>query len=292
MPTLATKVQFTGNVTTAEEAVEKMGADWTANSHEIMTMDGGIHIPNAYAIVRDDNNFVLGVVGNYYTAIQNHESFAFFDTILQKNNGFYEYGYSIDGGKKLILQARIGDDVDIRPGDAVSKYITLINSFDGSLPFKAFFTARRLWCDNQLYAALRSAQNSVSLRHTKNYRPSMKDALAIMGHSINYFTQFETCAKQLAQKAVDKQMVEKFIKEAVFDGKEPKTKPNIAKGEMIEQLFNTGKGNNGSSAWDLYNAVTEWNDHYRYVGNQARSDANAVLEVSNKERAFNVAMSL
>jgi len=281
-------------ISAAEEALDILGANFEVQTVGLVT-ESGADVPMKKGVIRTDTNQVLGVVGNKYTPIQNSTAFAFFDTICKSTKATYEYGFLIDGGRQVVLQARIGADWEARKGDVVSNYITLINSHDGSLPHKAFFTPRRLFCMNQLRAALKSAVSEISIRHTSRADSKMVDALAILNCAAEYFVEFKQTSQLLAQKIVDQKMINDFI-ESVFDDTESKNKNKQSAIETVEMLFNSGKGNRGESAWDLYNGLTEYTDHYRYnhkADAEALNAASALLTGADlKEKAWDFVTSL
>ena len=97
----------------------------------------------------------------------------------------------------------------------------------------------------------------------------------------------------MAKKVIDKQKADDFLIE-VFG--EPKTQPNKDKHDQVAWLFQNGKGNGGGTVWDLYNAVSEWNDHFRYKGKGDDDAKHAAAEILTgvgiKERAFKAAVDL
>jgi phage/plasmid-like protein (TIGR03299 family) len=292
----ANKFEFEGrNIKSVETILDESNTNFIAEPQELITASG-IEVPNNYGIVRTDTSKVIGVVGKRYHPQQNFETFSLFDTICQEYDAKYSYVYEINGGSKIMIQAEIGNGFEARSGDHVKNYITAINSFDGSTPLLVWFSGIRLWCQNQFRASLKEATNKISIRHTRNAEDKMKEAMHILGVSIEYFKHFEVKCKTLANKAVDKTMVEKFLTEVIGSTEDcsKKQKSQIEnKKEKVTQLFENGKGNNGSSMWDLYNGYTEYIDHHR-GNNENKRLASAIIGngESNKVKAFDVAMSL
>jgi len=295
----ANKITIKAGTKTAETALKQMSTTWLADvcRIEAITPDGKrIEILHNRAVLRNDlstTDAVLGVVGLIYTPIQNPDAFAFFDIITQQYNGTYEYGFVVDNGRQIILVAKVGDNYEVRPGDVISDHITLVNSFDGSIPYKAFFTPIRHISGTHCRGDIGGAVNSVAIRHTKTANSRMQDAMKVLNVSSQYFEQFKILSKQLAQKALTTSMIEKFLDE-VFG--EAKTQPNKEKIEEIANLIRNGKGNTGKSLWDAYNGVTEWVDFHRYAGKADSTIKNAgsaiLTGVGIKEKAFKIATDL
>ena len=294
----ATQFNIPKGTKTAATVLNAMQSEWLANvcRLEAITPDGKrIQIPRNKAILRNDLNdsdAVLGVVGLVYTPIQNPEAFAFFDIITQQYNGTYETGFMVDTGRQIAIIAKVGDDYEVRPGDVISDHITLINSFDGSSPFKAYFTPIRKLSGAYCRANI-GAVNSIAIRHTKTAPNRMKDAMQVLNVSKGFFNTFKEEATQLAQKTITRSIIDDFLLN-VFG--EAKTKPNREKLESVVNLILNGKGNTGKTLWDAYNGVIEWTDCFRYAGKTGGNAMNAasaiITSVGLKEKAFKVAMDM
>jgi hypothetical protein len=295
----ANKITIKSGTKSAETALKQMTSTWLANvcRIEAITPDGKrIDITHNRAVLRNDLSTpeaVLGVVGLVYTPIQNTDAFAFFDIITNQYKGTYEYGFVVDNGRQIILVAKVGDNYEVRPGDVISDHITVINSFDGSIPYKAFFTPIRHASGAICRAEVGGTVNSVAIRHTKTANNRMQDAMKVLNVSSQYFQQFKDLSKRLAQKAINTNIIEKFLEE-VFG--EAKTQPNKEKIEAVANLIRNGKGNTGKSLWDAYNGVTEWVDFHRYAGKADSTSKNAgsaiLTGIGLKERAFKIATYL
>ncbi|MCP4705277.1 MAG: DUF932 domain-containing protein [candidate division Zixibacteria bacterium] len=284
----ATRHTFKGQ-TSVEAVLEKADLNWTAEPQPLIT-GAGISVESHKAIVRDDSNSIIGIVGKGYEPIQNSHAFSFMDTICEKFGAQYEYCYSIDNGSKMIMQAKMTEKFEVRPGDVIQQYITGINSFNGTTPLRAYFTPIRMFCDNQCRASLRAATEAVSIRHTKNALSYVEEAFRVFGMGVEYFEAFQEQAQHLAQKAVDGKMVDKFLRECMG---EPDSTRRQNQFDEVTALFEHGKGNNGSSAWDLYNGITEYVDHHRGKNADSRLASAMTGQGSTlKAKAFSVAMAL
>ena len=77
---------------------------WPAPRHE--------EIPGYYATVRQDNREALGIVGERYRIVQNHEAFAFVDQLLGSSIHFETAG-SLHGGRRVWVLATLPDHVEV-----------------------------------------------------------------------------------------------------------------------------------------------------------------------------------
>lgn len=274
------------SVKTADEALNISGCNWIGEQEEIITTSGKSCSDNK-AIVRSDNGKVIGVVGKRYTPIQNNFAFSFLDVLCREHNMSYEKAIIFDGGKKIMIQAKVDGVVTIRPGDELLKYISFINTFDGTLPFIAKYSFHRLICKNGLTGL--SRENKATIRHTLNASLKVEEAFRILGLGMSYFNEFEQGCKVLAQKMLDKKMVDTFIKGVFGEADSTKVKNQI---EKVTALYENGTGTGQGTAWDIYNGYVEWIDHFRSSNPETRV-ANAVLGADDKkEKAFEIAMNL
>lgn len=277
-------VQYNLNgVKTVQEAFDMTPEiAWEAAPVGLMT-ENGISVNDHRAIIRTDTNACIGVVGNRYFPLQNSFAFSFFDSVCQQYDAKYDKAYCIDGGKRVILEATVNGPIEIRKNDTILRKIKLINSFDGSMPFVAQFTEWRQICKNGLMGFAKT--NKVKVSHTKNGEIKAAEALRIMNESAIFFENFEHTCRELAQKVLDKNMVDAFLKGVDLDGESTKTQ-NLR--DKVIELYENGTGTGQGTAWDLYNGYIEWIDHHRSSNPESRL-ANAVLAANGlKEQAFDV----
>lgn len=275
-----------GDVKTAEEAIEKAGLTWIAEEQAMITTSG-ISVSTHKSIVRSDNSQIIGVVGVDYKPLQNLYAFGFFDSVLEKYDASFENAYIINGGSKIILRAKLNGNIAIRKGDEVVRKIDIINAFDGGSKWMAQFTVYRLICSNGLYGF--GKENKVAIRHTKNAEANLQEAVRVFAKSENFFNKFETACKALVAKQITKRKVDNFLKQIEGEAKSTR-KENIH--NKVCELYDAGKGTGKGTAWDLYNAYTEWLDHYRSTNEDVRTHNQVIGTVAKKEKAFDILVNL
>lgn len=283
------------------DMMTEAGLGWTVRPHELITLDG-IDVPRHNAIVRCDNQTVLGVAGKTYSPIQNHEVFAFMDSVVGTGEAIYDTAGSIQEGRKIFVGAKLPDTIKATQDDITEEYLVGINSHDGSSSFKVFFTSIRVVCSNTVQFALKNMKESISVHHVGDVAGRVKDAQQILGLSRRYFAEYQTIVDRLVQKQADTEMVAKLI-ETVFKTDEmdeigTRTMNNIDK---VRDNFESGPENNlpgiKGSAWSLLNSVTQYADHQMQstAGDNFDKRTNSIFFGSAKEikqRAFNKVLQL
>lgn len=268
---------------TALDALKKSGSEWDVKKVPIQT-ETGIKIPNKFAIVREDNNAPLGVVGNVFRPFQNKSAFSLFDETVKDKIVTLERAGCLGQGQMTWVLAKIPGKVVIAKDDEVEKYILLVNRHDGKASFKVAFTPHRIVCSNAINIAMDKATSIHSIRHSIGMNAKIEDVKQHILALNKMYEDFGESAKWLVQKQVNKITVDKFLNSIGFEEKEEK-KDNDKEDarQQIVQLFESGKGNSTKevkgSAWALFNGLVEYVDFFR--GTRKTEDVN----VSNNQRA-------
>jgi phage/plasmid-like protein (TIGR03299 family) len=264
----------------SEEMIFSAKLNWCVSKMDLLipsfidsngTIINDIKVNTHKAVIRNDNKNILGIVGEDYSPIQNHEMFAFFESLCSVGKLKIETAGSLFGGKRVFAIAKTDQIVKIHGTNDISEnYIVIFNSHDGSLALKCFFSSIRVVCNNTLNAALKGARNAVSIRHTGDISTRISEAQTILGLNIKHQEKFSDIANHLAQKMVDKETVENFLKECfVSPNKKEKTEEDSTRTKNIiakvKNNFENDPKNNlygiNGTAWSLLNAVTQYADH-------------------------------
>ena len=137
--------------------------DWKVRKESIRT-ESGIVIPDYGAIVREDTNNVLSVMGKDYYPYQNHELIELLNRVSNQTGLEIKKSGSFGEGEKVFIQLKSND---LKLGnDRVEGYLTGINSFDGSTSLAFGPSNVTISCTNTFFAAFRDMSSKV--RHTKN----------------------------------------------------------------------------------------------------------------------------
>lgn len=256
---------------TVEEAIKEAGLDYTVSLHPLRT-ESGLDVPMSQAVIRNDTQEALGVVGNRYHPLQNELAASVLENVIGKDKAVFEAGGTLRSGAVAFLVLKLTKDIVLPGDDVIERRFLFYTTHDGtgmtrvqSLPF-------RMFCANQLNVALakgKKAGNSLALRHTPSIEWRLKDAEKILKFEENFYSRFEEMARRmLAVKFSMKQMKE--FAEQVFptqEGKAPSPQTMRARDQIIE-LYEEGQGQKGNrhalgTVWAAFNSVTEYVDHYR-----------------------------
>jgi phage/plasmid-like protein (TIGR03299 family) len=264
---------------TSEQAIVAANLDWTVGTQPLFLADGTLAPANA--VVRNDNNNVLGVVGKDYQPLQNKDAFRFFDSFIESNQAQYETAGALRDGKRIWVLAKINSDLDVVKGDdTLERYIMLSNSHDGTTAVRAGFTNIRVVCQNTLSLAHSSAASKlIRVRHGKNVKDNVDKIAEIMNLANREFEATLEQYKLLANRQINSTDLEKYVKMVMIG--EKKMEANKEAGARILNriipLFEKGRGNDmpeiKGTLWAAYNSISEYLQYEKGQDEQIRMDS-------------------
>lgn len=265
---------ITADAATADEALHIAKLDWEVAKYPIYATapDGTpTEIPNKFATARMHNELgfnPLGIVGNYYTPVQNTEAFAFCDNLAFEGGLTFDTAGSLAGGSRVFMAMKVPQHITIAGGkDRVDLYIMVTNSHDGTSPLTAAVTPIRPVCANTVAAALNGAISTYKVRHTRTATQRVSAAREALGITLNYADEFSLMANRLFEEEMSKHEYATFLN-TLLPKPEPKENGDTRATTMWEARFNDiialwdapTQENIKGTAWAAYNAVIEYAD--------------------------------
>ncbi len=264
--------------TSSADFLEAAGLDWKV---ELVPASGAKRLPptkthpgerwTRYQIQRPplDNEqmpVAFGMVGDRYVPLQNTEAFAFFDPLLEQGWASLETAGALHDGQVVWVQVRLRDNIEVRPGDQIERYLLLRNRHDGEGAVSIRFSPVRVVCKNTLTFAERSQRAFASIRHSRRMGERLMEVqVDAIKAEVEAFTErtklvFQAMAEQNLAPADQLKLLDKLC------GKPPKApspeKPT--RREMAEKRLAAQKNDDPSAgsetAWGLYNAITWMED--------------------------------
>lgn len=152
-----------------KEILVNTGLDWNVRTEKTQTLSG-IELENKVALIREDNNKVLGLHSDSYGVYQNSQLVDLIQRVSSSTGLDIHKGGEFSGGKKVYIQLK-SDNLTIG-NDRVEGFVTGINSFDGSTSLAFGNSNLTISCTNTFFAAMR---NLSKIRHTKNIELRVDD---------------------------------------------------------------------------------------------------------------------
>jgi phage/plasmid-like protein (TIGR03299 family) len=302
-------------VATAAEALAAAKLDWTVSRKELYLMDG-TKVPDNFAIVRDDTNTPLGVVGNVYRPLQNKEAFSFFDAVVGEKLAIYHTAGSLRGGQYVWILAKLPGTIRITKDDVVEKFLLLTNAHNGTRAARMLFTPIRVVCMNTHNVALSLADADLRraeaageevtgqawMRHTKNMGDKVAEVRKSLGIVSLQYRVYEETAKRMAATDLTVEAWKAYTQSVglrpakTADRDLPEATRKLL--DEVTAMFDKGRGNDlpgvKHTAWGAFNAVAEYVDYSRST-DENDTRAKSILFGSGsrlKQKAWNEAAAL
>jgi len=243
--------------------LDKTNLNWTVRQEELQTISG-IGIPNKKAIVRDDNNTIVGVHSDGYQPYQNHELMDLLHQVSGRTGLEIHRGGDFKGGGRIYVQLK-GNDLKLG-NDRIEGFLTGVNSFDGSTSLAFGHSNTTISCQNTFFRVMSGLQNKV--RHTKSMSLKVEDicrrldvVLEEEKQTFKYITELsETRFDDLIKEKVTRKLfgIKPEINLMDEDALSTRTRNNLSRfyidlnGELNEK---------GDNMWGLFSGVTKYTTH-------------------------------
>lgn len=237
----------------------------------------------------------LSIMGEGYQKIPN------VDLLESAERAFSDVGCKVrfstagtlDKLKKFFFSVELeGHEIFTAGGDKILSHINFITSHDGSYAVQAYDSNIRIVCMNTFRWSLDAAgQVGFTVKHTKNCRAQFENLELFLSEILNGRDILKDQLDILKDTFIDINTAEDFAKgylakvNKVKKGMELSTRSRNAALELVN-LFQVGKGNSGESAFDLWNAGTEYWTSGEGVG---RDNENSTREKRVCKSAFGMA---
>lgn len=238
--------------------------DWEVAKRRICVIgaDGNFQpIEGKMATVREDNDKVLGIVGDDYEVLANSDLKKLIQPLVDEqvltvtNQGFLNHG------KKVFIQAEVAQDYEVA-GFKHKGLITLLNSHDGTTKVAIGPTCVRVICQNTF--ALAMTQLGERFRHSSGVTEKVLSSQAVINFVNDAMEAYSKRVETLSAVPCSAGQFQKVIEEVT--GKDIK---NVRESVVstLNNLFYNGRGNEGKTMADAFNA---WTD---FASNHARKTA-------------------
>lgn len=239
--------------------LEATKTNWTVNKLPLITAEG--YPTGSFGIFRNDSNKWLGTVKQRYEPMNNHSLVELLVDATDMLNLELKKGGVLGDGGKVYYQIGLPDEYVGKSG--IKRFITALNSHDGSTSIALGSTNVVIVCQNTFYKSYREMEK---VKHTANSYGRVKLLADEIKNTVCRDNNLMETFKRMADVNLKDEMVERLIKK-IF----PKTDET----EMLEELSTVTKKKliafadnldteiklEGKTVWGLFNAVTRYTNH-------------------------------
>lgn len=249
-----------------EQILVENGLDFTISKRPLFDTD--LNPSGYFGLYNDGLNKCINTVKEGYTISQNKD---IVDMVLQGIKPFggeltVSKAGSMNEGRKVYLQLGIEGNGKIN-GDTIKRYITIIDSNDGSTSLSIGIGDLTMSCQNQFFKFYKQGEakfrHSASLEHRIKEIPSLIETA--LSHSLRQIELYETFASTEITRDLAHEMVKYllgFDKEitSVATLSEKSTR-SINKMETLYNSIEREINDKGLNLWGLHSGVTHFTTH-------------------------------
>ncbi len=243
--------------------LKQANLDWSVKAERLVTAESNIET-KSIAIVRQDNNAILGVHGDGYHPLQNSEMMEILDRISGKMGLPLHKGGYFGQGEKVYIQLKT-QDLNVGT-DKVKGYLTCVNSFDGSTSLAFGHSNLTISCQNTFFANYREMANKV--RHTQKMHERI-DIICMQIEDVLRAEQkiFQSITR-MSEVKIDQKVRDMVLERILNLDKEERladlTTLSTRKKNILSDLEVNIAGeiqDKGSNLWGLFSGITKYTTH-------------------------------
>jgi phage/plasmid-like protein (TIGR03299 family) len=246
------------------EILETTGLNWNVRTERTQT-ESGIEL-DRIALVREDNNDVLGVHSNGYVPYQNEQLVELLQRVSSLTGLEIHKGGEFGGGKKVYIQLK--SDTLRLGNDRVEGFVTGINSFDGSTSLAFGNSNLTISCQNTFFSAYRNLEK---IRHTKNMDIRIDTICRGVDMLVNEEKEIFETIKRMSETSFSQEQKDRVIR-SLFDidmdiqirnyHEENALSTNMK--NKLSRMYIDMNGElqeKGENVWGLFSGVTKYTTH-------------------------------
>lgn len=292
-----------------EQAHRLSGQDWIVEKWPSYASDPVtgtvVQAKGEYHLVRTDSKAILSrkTVSDKYQVFQNQQLFEFLDAVVGEKLAMYEMAGSVQGGRRVWVQARIPTELRAKGDDVIYPYALFTNVHDGEHLAKVLPSSVRAECNNTLNLALsRGDERVLHIRHIGDLAQRIGDARTKLGVIVRRMDRFQDEIDALAARSLSSTEVSDYLEHlfptkrvtklkipgdgaaalddilASAESRRALAQELIANHQALTErqskrnqqildlvLANFAGDVAEGTAWGAYNAVSQWADHQMSV---------------------------
>ena len=189
------------------------GLDFAIEKAPMFAMDSnGNQVASEYfGLINTRTNEVINTVKEGYTVSQNEEVVELVMRGIEPfgNDISVTKGGSLNGGRKVFLQLAINGDGKVGH-DTIKKFITIVDSNDGSTGLSVGIGDLTMSCQNQFFKFYKSGQSK--FRHTASLERRIKEIPFLIETALSESLRQIEIYNQFASTQVSRDLAHKMVK--------------------------------------------------------------------------------
>lgn len=221
-----------------------------------------------YGLYNDKSGEIINTVKGSYHVSQNAE---IIELVLRGMEGFGELSVSnagaLDGGKKVFVQLAIDGYTNLLDGDKIRRYVTIIDSNDGSTSLAVGTGDLTMSCQNQFVKFSKNAQ--ARFKHSASLEQKMLEIPMLIQNALAQSMQMVELYNKFQSTKVSRELAHAMVNHLLgFDKKTTSVRELSDKSSRsinaMDALYNNIEhqmNEKGANLWGLHSGVTRWTTH-------------------------------
>ena len=294
-------------LSTVHAALAEKELNFNTRMAETFTLVDGVYVPTgAYTAIRDDKTGPDAVISRAaftknYVPIQNEDAFSVLGEMAEQADVEFQNIGSWGNGAGIFAQISLGDITGIgSSGDKVGKWLSIVNSHDGSRALTMLVTPYRFFCSNQISKAIGEAGRNnrlVSIHHDARGEDRLREVAQALVYAEQVYAETEVEYKKLADTRVTMDQVREVMYRCFphWSSADLKSQERIDRNferRLSKAMARFHSADNGQldelTGWNLYNAVQ---GTYQHDTKRTRNYERSLLIgniAANSEMSLNV----
>ena len=176
---------------------------------------------------------------------------------------------SLHGGRKVFIQLQIEGD-SIIGKDRVKRYVTILDSNDGSCSLSVGIGDYTMSCSNQFYYFYKNGE--ARFRHSSSLETKILEIPSLIRLALAESIKMTELYKDFVSTKITKDLAHKLVKSLIgvdetMDKKELE-ELSTKKSNIMESLYENIRhemNDKGNNLWGLHSGVTRWTTHHKQV---------------------------
>jgi hypothetical protein len=250
-----------------QEILSTYGLDFRIEKAPMFAMNAaGEQVPSPYfGLINSKSNEVINTVKEGYAVSQNDEVV---ELVL---GGMSKFGSelsvskagSLNGGRKVFLQLGIEGD-GIVGNDRIKRYVTVIDSNDGSTSLSIGIGDLTMSCQNQFWKFYKAGE--AKFRHTATLTEKMRSIPYLIETALSESMRQIERYKRYVSTPVTKELADRMVKEVlgydrVYTSMEVLSKKSSRAINQMDKLYaqiEREMADKGNNVWGLHSGVTRF----------------------------------
>jgi len=253
-----------------QEILKAHGLDFTIEKAPMVAIDKqGNQVASPYfGLINSQSNEVINTVKEGYTVSQNHE---IVEMVL---HGMERFGDkltvskagSLNGGRKVYMQLGI-EGMSKVADDIIKRYVTIIDSNDGSTSLSIGIGDLTMSCQNQFAKFYKSGD--AKFRHTATLEQKLRTIPMLIETALNVSLRQVDIYKQFVSTPVSQRLAHEMVKYVLGYDKEitsmavlsDKSTRAINTMDKLYSHIEKEMAQKGQNVWGLHSGITSFTTH-------------------------------